>query len=60
MNRITKISQELKLEITKRDMIISDKNADLNRQKDAIYEQVDILKHQLKVNVEKEALVSFN
>jgi hypothetical protein len=31
VTRVAKISQELKLEIVKRDMIIVDKHADLNR-----------------------------
>ena len=59
LNKIQKTTNELKLEITKREFQIADKINENARIKEGILERVEMFKHQMKVQIEQEAVRSY-
>ena len=59
LNKIQKTTNELKLEITKREFQIADKINENARIKEGVLERVEMFKHQMKVQIEQEAVRSY-
>jgi chromosomal replication initiation ATPase DnaA len=59
LNKIQKTTKELKLEITKREIQIADKINENARIKEGVLERVEMFKHQMKVQIEQEAVRSY-
>jgi chromosomal replication initiation ATPase DnaA len=59
LNKIQTTTKELKLEITKREIQIADKINENARIKEGVLERVEMFKHQMKVQIEQEAVRSY-